>query len=351
MAGRRSSRDRGNKPPPTVRAGRARRLVLSILIGLVLLEGGLRILLGNFGQSQVLQRSDNAEICLELRPETQQVYTGWRQKVAPSEMIINSHGFRGPELKDQKPEGTLRLAALGDSFTFGQGVDYAQSFPAVAGEALRGAGIKTEVLNFGVPGHSTPQSVALARERVAPLDPDVVLLHVFANDLSAAESYCHYGQGGNAATAWVLRNVYVGRLLYLLASPLLFGEVDPADYPDLGTPPERFVESIQALQALGREQGFLVAVVLLTDRSMFLEQRFCPNCVPAHDLVGKTDAHVIDLSAVWEDLQGDIPGNFITGEDHFTPAGNARMGAALAEALQGWDELSERARSRGGSAP
>ena len=111
------------------------------------------------------------------------------------------------------------------------------------------------------------------------------------------------------------------------------------------------LNSVEALDTLGREEGFLVAVVLLTDRAMFLEQRFCPNCVPAHDLVGKTDAHDIDLSAVWEELQDDIPGNFITGEDHFTPAGNARMGTALAESLQTWDQLVERASPEGAPSP
>jgi len=326
-----------------------RRVIFSVLLGLVLLEGGLRVLLGNFGQSKVLQRSDDAEICLELKPETQLVYTGWRARVAPSNMIINSAGFRGPELEDKEQDGPLRMVVLGDSFTFGQGVDYEQSYPAVAGRSLSEAGIETEILNLGVPGHATPQSVALVRARAAELQPDVVLLSVFANDLSAAESYCHYGKGGNAVGAWVLRNVYVGRLLYLMASPLIAGDVTPEDYPDLATPPERFVSSIQELQVLGREKGFLVAVVLLTDRSMFLEQRFCSDCTPAHDLVSKTDAHVIDLGPVWEELQGDIGANFITGEDHFTTTGNQQVGAALAKELQSWDALQQRA--RGGEQP
>ncbi len=344
MAGRRPSSSPEGRPAPTRRAGRTRRLALSILIGLLLLEGGLRVLLGNFGQSKVLQRSENTEVCLELKPETQMLYTGWRARVAPSHMIINSYGFRGPEVKLAQSEGTLRVAVLGDSFTFGQGVNYAESYPAVLEDQLQDGGIQAEVLNFGVPGHSTPQSVALAQARVTPLKPDVVLLSVFANDLSAAESYCHYGKGGNALGAWVLRNVYVGRLAYLMASPLLFGDVTPADYPDLGTPNERFVESLTQLQKLGASEDFLVGVVLLTDRSMFLEQRFCPNCTPAHDLVGKTPVKVVDLGPVWDSLQDDIPGNFILGEDHFTAQGNQHMGTALTQNLLAWPEFMTRAR-------
>jgi lysophospholipase L1-like esterase len=351
MAGRRPRSSPEGRPAPTRRAGKGRRLALSLLIGCLLLEGGLRVLLGNFGHSKVLRRSDDPEICLELRPETQQLYTGWRARVAPSQMIINSMGFRGPEVRAERQVGTMRIVILGDSFTFGQGVNYPASYPAVVQDQLGAAGIQAEVLNLGVPGHSTPQSLAFAKARALPLKPDLVLLSVFANDLSAAESYCHYGKGGNAAAAWILHNVYLGRVAYLMASPFLFGEVSPADYPALGTPEERFVDSLNQLQQLARTEGFLAGVVLLTDRSMFLEQRFCPNCTPAHDLVGETALKVFDLGPVWKELQDDIPGNFIVGEDHFTAAGNSQIGAALARKLLVWPEFIESAQRVGGTVP
>ncbi|MEE2830696.1 MAG: hypothetical protein VX498_16030, partial [Myxococcota bacterium] len=115
MAGRRPRRRNVQRGAPTRRAGRRRRLALSILIAVVLLESGLRILLGNFGQSKILQRSDDPEICIELQPEVQMLYTGWRARVAPSRMVINSYGIRGPELEERAEKGVLRIGALGDS--------------------------------------------------------------------------------------------------------------------------------------------------------------------------------------------------------------------------------------------
>jgi len=341
MAGRRPSSNLPSRPTPTRRDGRRRRFFVSIALGLFLLEGGLRVLLGNFGHSKVLERAEDKEICLQLKANAQEIYTGWRAQVGASHMIINDYGIRGPEFDLAREAGVFRVVVLGDSFTFGQGVNYPQSYPALLQAELEEAGIETEVLNFGVPGHSTPQSLAFAKARVTPLKPDLVLLSVFANDLSAAESYCHYGQGGSALGAWVLRNIYVGRLAYLLASPLIFKEVTQDDYPGLGSPDERFVQSIDELQTLAEEEGFLTAVVLLTDRSMFLEDRFCSGCTPAHDLVGQSRIKVFNLGPLWQSLQADIPTNFIIGEDHFTPTGNAQVANKISDELRQWTEFQQ----------
>ncbi len=316
---------------------------MSLLIGTVLLEVGLRVLLGNFGQSKVLQRSDDPDICLELEPSVQLTYTGWRARTPPTTLRTNSYGIRGPEFAFTKPPGTLRVAIGGDSFTFGQGVEEDEAFAQVAAGVLSEAGTPTDVLNFGVPGHGTPQAVALLRKRALPTRPDLVLVSVFANDLSPEDSYCLYGQGGNAATAFTLRNLYLGRLLYFLANPVLRPRPEPDAAERLGSPGQRFQASLRELSTLGRERDFLTAVVLLTDRNMFLQSRYCQGCEAAHDLVPGTGVHVIDMSQVWTMLQEDIGANFIPGDDHLSVAGNQLMGAALGQALRSWPALRQRA--------
>jgi len=331
-------RDPGEKGPPR-RAGRWRRLGVSVLVGAVLMEVGLRLVLGNFGQSQVLARSDDPEICLEVRPNAELVYTGWRARVSPTRIRTNSYGMRGPEFAFDRPSGVLRIAATGDSFTFGQGVEEDEAFVQVAGARLREEGLPAEVLNFGVPGHATPQSVALIRERVVPTDPDVVLVNVFANDLSPEESWCLYGQGGSPAAAWTLRNVYLARLGIFVASPWMRPEPEPGMEERLGSPADRFQASLRELAELGRRHDFLPAVVLLTNRSQFIQSRHCQGCRPAHDLVEGTGVHPIDLSATWDRLQDEVGTSFIRGDDHFSAAGSLLVGRDLGDALLQWEEL------------
>jgi len=323
MVGRRSSTPRG-------------RTFASIALGLVLLEAGLHLLLGNFGQSKLLQHSDDAEVCLELRPRTELTYTGWRARVPATTMRTNSYGIRGPEFTFDKAPGTLRIAAVGDSFTFGQGVEEDEAFVQVAGRRLMESGIRAEVLNFGVPGHGTPQSVALVKRKVLATKPDVVLINVFPNDLTDEESYCVYGQSDSEAARWVLQNVYVGRLFFFLGGPVFRPKLAPGTAERLGSPADRFVAAMTELVALGREHGFKTAAVMLTDRSQYEASQWCQECPIAHDLLDGTGIHAIDLGPVWGSLQKDVGANFIAGDDHFTVVGNRIVGDALGDALAPW---------------
>lgn len=91
----------------------------------------------------------------------------------------NGFGHRGTPVATAKQPGERRYAYLGDSFTFGMGVNDAETFTEIL--ASRGT---AQHLNFGVPGYSTDQEVLYLEEKVARFQPDVVVLMVYlANDL------------------------------------------------------------------------------------------------------------------------------------------------------------------------
>jgi lysophospholipase L1-like esterase len=99
---------------------------------------------------------------------------------------INQQGLRGAEIGSKTP-GTLRVLALGDSFTFGVGAREKDTFPARLQEILRSRGVRAEVLNAGVPGYGVPDEAAWFERWGRPLAPDVILVAVFVgNDLQDA---------------------------------------------------------------------------------------------------------------------------------------------------------------------
>jgi hypothetical protein len=98
-------------------------------------------------------------------------------------------GIRGGrEIRRPKPEGTTRVLALGDSFTFGDGVDDAETWPAQLDEQL---GERVEVLNLGASAYAHDQMLLALLDDGLALDPDVVVLGFFASDLRR-NGYTHY---------------------------------------------------------------------------------------------------------------------------------------------------------------
>ncbi|MCB9881198.1 MAG: hypothetical protein H6834_05360 [Planctomycetes bacterium] len=99
---------------------------------------------------------------------------------------INAFGFRDRELGERKPEGTFRILALGDSFTYGYGVHAADSYPKQLERLLdaRFPERSHEVINMGCPSYSTVQMGVLMDRWIDRLEPDLVLFtFLIADDL------------------------------------------------------------------------------------------------------------------------------------------------------------------------
>jgi len=92
---------------------------------------------------------------------------------------VNSFGMREREFDRNK--STTRILAIGDSFTFGTGVEVQWRFSDVMNRVLRD---DVEVLNAGVPGWGTDQEVIHYETVARKLRPDVVILTIMmANDI------------------------------------------------------------------------------------------------------------------------------------------------------------------------
>jgi lysophospholipase L1-like esterase len=98
---------------------------------------------------------------------------------------INADNLRGPELALRKSAGTWRLAAIGDSFTFGEGVRLMDAWPAAVGRAVAASGLfpDVEVLNAGIPGFIANDSRLYLQHKVMKYAPDQIVYGFFLNDV------------------------------------------------------------------------------------------------------------------------------------------------------------------------
>lgn len=174
-----------------------RRIALIMVATMILLEIGLRILFAlslsrgliaitNTPDLQRLNVSDT-RLLWRLRPgiedfqvRTHKVYNA--EVALPSAFTVttNSLGLRGS--KEPAAQSTLRVLAVGDSTTFGLGVNDSEAWPAQLALLIEKTQPGAEVLNAGVTGYSAYQSLTYLRQQGFALAPDVIILTCGSND-------------------------------------------------------------------------------------------------------------------------------------------------------------------------
>jgi lysophospholipase L1-like esterase len=105
---------------------------------------------------------------------------------ADYKISTDSLGLRNTDNRatSPKPDNTRRVLILGDSYTFGVGVDQAETFPAVTEKLLNTSGtLKYQIINAGTPGWGTQNQLALWREKGKAMQPDTVVIAYYQNDL------------------------------------------------------------------------------------------------------------------------------------------------------------------------
>jgi hypothetical protein len=111
----------------------------------------------------------------------------------------NSLGWRGRrEYREAKPT-EYRVLFLGDSFTYGLGVNDDQTFAAQVEKDLRAGRLSVEVLNAGAPGKGTDYALKCFQTVGRKFHPDLTVLGFFCNDFqdNARGEYYNTGSRGD----------------------------------------------------------------------------------------------------------------------------------------------------------
>ncbi len=118
---------------------------------------------------------------------------------------LNSLGLREREFKLPKPPGSVRVAMLGDSFTFGQGVDQTERMGSVLERELiartQSFERNIECLHLGVSSWNIHSEAAYLRRQLHILQPDLVVHQVFMNDLEDSFGVRGFATQAKFATA------------------------------------------------------------------------------------------------------------------------------------------------------
>jgi lysophospholipase L1-like esterase len=162
-------------------------------------------------QPQIVYRYDR-----ELRYVLEPNQKGW---IDDGFVNINSLGFRGPETAVPKPADRFRVVVIGDSLAMGWGVADDQTFSAHLERLLhqRFPGRDLDVVNISVGGYDTFQEVGLLKRNVERLQPDLVLVGFYSNDVpDGLEHEDALAAGGTRIAA---ANPELGQILHMNPAP------------------------------------------------------------------------------------------------------------------------------------
>ncbi|PIE34544.1 hypothetical protein CSA56_07435 [candidate division KSB3 bacterium] len=93
-------------------------------------------------------------------------------------VITNAQGFR-MQNDLEFPKTKQRILVLGDSYTFGPFLPNAHLYTTMLDRMMPDA----EVINAGIMGYSIPEELELFRQRAKYVEPDIVILQVYTNDI------------------------------------------------------------------------------------------------------------------------------------------------------------------------
>ena len=107
-------------------------------------------------------------------------------------------GMRGSREYPEKKETEYRILMIGDSFTYGFGVNDDQTFAALVEKDLRADRLSVEVMNAGAPGKGTDYELKCFQTVGRKFHPDLTVLGFFCNDFqdNARGEYYNIGKQG-----------------------------------------------------------------------------------------------------------------------------------------------------------
>lgn len=134
------------------------------------------LLIAEFSIRQILPKWDGLGTTIAYSQ------TRWKRDIR-----VNALGYREREIDLTNAGDSFRIAVIGDSFTFGQGVREDDRFTNILQVELDKTPGIYEVLNFSRPGAETVHHLQMLENDVLNLRPDFILLQWYVNDVEGAD--------------------------------------------------------------------------------------------------------------------------------------------------------------------
>lgn len=374
-------------PPPVNDADAAKRRRLVRLFRLIMIAGMLVIVsVSVIGAELWARRYERTrERQPDYFPSIYYPHRRLRYGLVPMDYYgwfkINSLGFRGREFTEAKPPGVFRIICLGGSTTFDIGsLRLNKPWPEVLEDTLREklGTTEIEVLNFGIGGATSLDSLIDLQMRALTFSPDMVIVYQGHNDLvysipssspaPPSPLYPLEDRPRSSFVRWLTNhsllyaktqgqiNERVDSILGTVKKIVTLGAADEGIIADREQAMERgfndFQANIRSIAAIARANGIQLVLpkVLVPFPGSGPGDAACTQCAQLSDSYGGVSVEKLRTmfgryNAALETAGGDgvlfvstdgfVPSadGFYNDPVHFGPEGSRQMATHLAEVL------------------
>jgi lysophospholipase L1-like esterase len=268
---------------------------ISLLIFLVLLEVTLQIYTRFFiyydvemsrYAVEIKEKSDNPLIGHVHSPNSDAYLMG-------VDVSINSDGFRDEEYSVERNQ-SYRIAVLGDSLTFGWGVEKEDTFEVLLEEMLSETR-PTEMINFGHGNYNTQQQVNLFKEKGLKYNPDKVVVFYFINDAEVTpvrSSWLWISRLRSVTFLWSRVRGLLSRAAPGQTFQTFYSDLYQDDQPGFIAVKESFIE----LQGITEQHGVQLQVIMLPELHDLENYPFTAEYAKVETFLMNNNIPVIDLT-------------------------------------------------------
>jgi len=216
---------------------------------------------------------------------------------------INSDGLRDKEYPVKK-EDKYRIIFIGDSLTFGWGVEQEDTFQYLLEESLNNQ-FPVEIINFGTGNYNTEQEVNLFFDKGLKYKPDKVVVFYFINDAEVTpekSTFWFLGYSEFISFYWSRINIMLNN--YFPSTN--FKEYYSALYNEDQEGWKRSKKAFLELKNICQKEGIQLQVVLLPELHDTKNQVFKDVYDKVSTFLSNNDIEYVNLADLFENQENEM---------------------------------------------
>lgn len=230
-----------------------------------------------------------------------------------------SHSFQDYAYSQAKPPNTIRIAVVGDSFTYGPYLQFTDTFPKRLEQFLNmnQTAPRVEVMNAGVCGFSTKRELDIVRNLLSNYHPDRIILEITLND-PEVEPYRVKYHDRSIKDSWLAHKSklyrYVATRISARAARSYFKRYYFSLFEDPATW-NNFVGALDDIVSLTKSSGVALDVIIFPLFSHRIDDAypFAPLHLKIQQALKDKGVHYLDLAQKYRNIPPErlqiIPGS------------------------------------------